>query len=117
MGLIFPAPKLEPGEQVAWSGRAQRCERTAWAGTLVLTQTRLVFTPTRLGAPAPVSQYPLRDCVRIETVERTGTPYDGGMRRRIRLVLADGTSALFVVKHTDETAAFLNDAIRNAHPA
>lgn len=36
--------------------------------------------------------------------ERTGTSYDGGLRRRVHVELDDGETYLFIMKHPEETA-------------
>jgi hypothetical protein len=120
MSFFFPSPSLGAGETVVWSHKCQRSipQRAFIGGTLLLTEDRLVFQPARLTVKHPeVLSYPLADCARVETVERTWTAYDGGTHRRIRLVMADGSSELFVIKDVDEVASFLSDAIhRTASP-
>ncbi|GEM_PF-5902881 len=119
-----PDPELQPGEAVAWQKVALRTpdppNRPAEpVGVLYLTNKRLLFQPdtsrNRKSDRSPRS-YPLPSCTRVEPVNPTWRPYKAGaFRHRIRLVLADQPSVLFVLRPIAETVEYLNRMIQLAH--
>jgi hypothetical protein len=82
------------------------------AGSLCLTERSLIFTPAKPGPRRNEQQnFPLQDCARVESVARTWTLYDGGLRRRMRVVRSDGSSAMFITRNVDDAIALLSGAI------
>jgi hypothetical protein len=85
---------------VAIHKRANHTEgRIARGGMLVVEDGRFAFTAHRVdralgGASIDV---PLREVVEVGAEPRTWRPFDGGMRTRLRVVLASGERHLFVV--------------------
>ena len=108
MGLWFRSPVLQKSERLLWSVAANHDQADrAIGGKLFVTSRRLVFTANRIEArmrgidwEAPLETF--RDCgVADRDLKKT---LAGGMRRRLRLVLADGSEELFVVKDAEEAA-------------
>jgi hypothetical protein len=115
VSFFYPDPTLDADESVRWRKRCQRSLRTAVPGTLVLTEQRLLFRPSLLaGVRRGLLAVVLRECLRAESVERTGTAYDGGTHRRVRITLEDGTEEMFVARGVDQMAEFLTAAFREA---
>lgn len=85
---------------MAWEKRANHTEgRIARGGKLAHDDTRLTFVPHAIdratgGGSLDVA---LTDVVEVGEQARTMNPFDGGMRKRLRVVPADGQSHLFVV--------------------
>jgi hypothetical protein len=116
MGLrsfINVRPPLAPGEQIRWQGPClYALERATVGGTLFATQTELIFMPNRLsGHELGPKRIRMASVSRIGVMERTGTPYNGGLRRRVRVAMHNGTDHLLIMKHPDETAQKLRTLV------
>ena len=53
----------------------------------------------------------LTDVVEVGAEPRSGNPFDGGLRTRLRVVLADGQRHLFVVSGLKGVIAALSEAV------
>lgn len=53
----------------------------------------------------------LADVASVGVKERTGTPYNGGLRRRVQLNMRDGKVHLLIVKHPDDVAQELRSRL------
>ena len=97
---------LEPDEIPRWqSGALQSFGRVTVAGTLCVTQRRLVFAPTGLNIRRrPPWSASLGQVQSFEVADRTGEAFNGGIRRRLKVTLRDGAVELFVIKHLDAAA-------------
>jgi hypothetical protein len=114
MGFINPKPPLRQEETVLWHqplGWGEGQLRSPIAGTLYATTTDLLFVANRTNFPNPghhdlsSKRIPIVAIARVGIEERAHTPYDGGMRRRVRLELRDGTIQLLVTNKPDRIAA------------
>ena len=76
----------------------------ARGGTLVLTDRRLIFKPNSIDASVGLraSQWPIRSIDRVSVAPRNYNPLSGGLRRRLRVDLTDGTRELFVVGDAEQ---------------
>jgi hypothetical protein len=111
MGLIIPTPPLDSGEVLRWTRPAgYSLETTVVGGTLYLTSKDFMFMPNvfsgrfRTWGPQRIS---LKRVASIGVQERTGTPYNGGLRRRVRVELDNQEVHLFIIRHPDDVAAEL----------
>lgn len=108
MGLWFRSPILQKGERLVWSVAANHDQADrAVGGKLFVTSQRLVFTANRIEARMRGIDWetPLEtvsDCAVADRELKKALA--GGMRRRLRLVLTDGSEELFVVKDAEEAA-------------
>jgi hypothetical protein len=105
MGLFNQTPPLLSGEVIRWKKPAgYSLETTAIGGTLFVTSIALVFMPNRLSSRRDwgPQRIPIDTIAKIAVQERTGTPYNGGMRRRLRIETTSGEVHLIWVKHPDE---------------
>jgi hypothetical protein len=104
---------LDPGEVVRWQGPADQTVRQTWvAGRIYVTDRRFIFRPGRRSRRRfETVRLPLSAIVGIDVLEETGTPDDGGMRRRMRVSLASGAAELFALPHVDARAAQLWDLV------
>ncbi|WP_194820343.1 hypothetical protein [Nocardia sp. XZ_19_385] len=118
MGIWLRSPKLADSETVTWKHFANHSQsrNRAIGGRLYLTQTRLLFEPNQLdGATGGRSWHaPLGAIRAVGAQEADGSLFNGGLRRRLRLELSDGSVELFVVNKLDEVLGILDQAIRNA---
>jgi hypothetical protein len=102
---------------VAFQKRANHTEgRVARGGMLAVDGGRLTFTPHRLdrslgGSTVDVA---LTEVVEVGAEPRSWRPFDGGMRTRLRVVLASGERHLFVVNGLDELIHRLRAAVDEA---
>jgi hypothetical protein len=106
---------LEDDEQLIWSRRANRTQGPARAvgGRLYLTNRRLLFLPHALDGDIEghVWWCPVSEIADIGEEPRTWNPFDGGMRRRLRVTPKRGEPSLFVINklrdavHVIRTAA------------
>jgi hypothetical protein len=99
---------------VAFQKRANHSEgRVARGGMLAVDEERLTFTPHRLERSLGVStvDVPLTDVVEVGAEPRTWRPFDGGMRTRLRVVLASGERHLFVVNGIEAVIHHLQAAV------
>ena len=114
MGVFFRSPKLTSGESALWDRAANR-EQAGWrtvGGRLTVTSSRVLFTANRFDAVLGGNDWATgRENVQgVGMSDRSlkGGPLTGGLRRRVRLTMTDGSDELFVVKKPDETAAELS---------
>lgn len=97
-----PNAPLEPGEQVveSWFANHTQHAQRATGGRLYLTDRRLTFEPHGLDRALAGKTWsvPLKQIVEVGT-----TPVDlrhffgGGLRRRLKVVLRDGSEWYFVL--------------------
>jgi hypothetical protein len=112
----------DPGllSAVAFQKRVNHTEGgTARGGMLTVDAGRFTFTPHRMdralgGASIDV---PLTEIAEVGAEPRTWRPFDGGMRTRLRVVLADGERHLFVLNGLQEVIAHLQADIDEARRA
>lgn len=73
--------------------------RRAVGGRLAIDGGRIGFTPHGVDASTGGRSFdrPLSELVSIDVAPRTMHPFNGGLRKRLRLRLNDGLEALFVV--------------------
>jgi hypothetical protein len=106
---LFPGPKLQPGEEIVWSARANRAQGgRAVGGKLYVTDRRMMFAPNRIeqrlkGCEWSCSVGAVRE---IGVKQRGGNPFSGGVRRRLRVALAE-KDELFVVDDPHDAATEL----------
>lgn len=100
-------PNLRSGESIVWKQFAALTRGTRFpiSGMLNLTEDRLIFQPNTGNRKEDMTplEYSRHSCVRVEPFKRTWNPYNGGLRRRMRLVLSDGGDELFIVDNLDQT--------------
>jgi hypothetical protein len=117
MGLINfinQRPPLEPGEHILWQRPCGYSLDTAVvAGTIFKTESDLIFMPNRMSNRKSWGPQRIRlaDVSRVDVMGRTGTPYNGGLRRRVRVEMHNGAAHLLVMKHPDKRAAELRSFI------
>jgi hypothetical protein len=102
---------------VAFQKRANHTEgRVARGGMLAVDEGRLTFTPHRLERTLGVAtlDVPLTDVVEVGAEPRTWSPFDGGMRTRLRVVLASGERHLFVLNGLEAVIHHLQAAVDEA---
>jgi hypothetical protein len=116
---INQSPVLEAGEAIAWELPAVLSAdgRHTVSGSLFVTDRSVIFQPNRVNTSKndPMA-FPIDAIVGVERVERTGTLYDGGMRRRLRIVTADGTRTMFIVRDLDGVISRLSNAVAARRP-
>jgi hypothetical protein len=103
--------QLMAGESVRWHKTALRTiGPVTAAGHLYLTQHRLLFIANgvnlRRRLPWSVSLEHVRE---VEVKARTGTPFNGGMRRRLAVRLDGNVEELFIVNKVD----LVRDSLRH----
>jgi hypothetical protein len=113
VSMWFRDPPLRPGERVLWSAGANRDQGgRAVGGKLYVTAERLLFVANRMDHRMRGLDWEVgRDLVNGYGVANRSLargPLSGGIRRRLRVTLADGTEGLFVVRRPDATAAALS---------
>lgn len=113
---LRPLPDLRQGDEIRWQRTAgYTAGPTRMGGTLYITKSELVYVVGKLGHTikdwAPPPRFPLSEIKAIDVMERTFTPYDGGMQRRLRIRETSGGVHLFVVKHPDEAASQLRQLL------
>lgn len=115
MGLFFRSPKLQKNERVIFHLAANHEQAdVARGGRLSLTSRRLVFTANRFdhrmggqdwGTPLDtIEDFAVADRAVREALA-------GGLRRRLRVVLADGSEELFVVRDADKATQRLRQLV------
>lgn len=119
--MTIDAPKNVPlaeGESVQtrrWANRTQSNLRAA-GGRLYLTNQRVIFCPHAFDA-ALAGEYwwaQLADIVEVGKAKRDLRQlYGGGLRTRLKIVLRDGTTELFVVNKLN---AVIEEIRAAAHP-
>jgi hypothetical protein len=107
-----PKPVLKPGEREIETYRANRSQGSrAVGGHLLLTNQRVVFYPHKLDALTGGKSWEC-DLVSIASVgvaEQDYKPFDGSMRRRLRIQCAD-TAEHFVVSKVEAIVAAIGAA-------
>lgn len=112
MGILNPRPKLEPDEVLRWKARANHVEgpsyslygmKSAAGGQLIATNRRIFFQPSRADRATGAKHWelPLDAITGIETIDRDGEPFAGGMRKRLGIQAADGVE-VFVVNRLEQ---------------
>jgi hypothetical protein len=97
-----------------WSIRANQSQGArAVGGRLALTTHRLVFEPHAFDAATGGRTWavPLAAIAEAGEEPRTWHPFDGGMRRRLRVTPRDGQKALFVVPRLADAVAAVRAAL------
>jgi len=97
----------------AWSIRANQTQgNRAVGGRLHLTPAGLTFEPHAIDSATGGLRWsvPLAAIAEVGEAPRTWHPFDGGLRRRLRVVLRDGHTALFVVPRLADVVARLRAA-------
>jgi hypothetical protein len=106
VGINRPAPKLDPGEVQVWSRVANHVQGAkAAGGTLVVTDRRIVFEPSRIDKLTGAERWscPRGAVSAVEAIDKDLlTPSAGGLRRRLGLRVNDW-QAVFVVNKLDAT--------------
>jgi hypothetical protein len=118
MGTWVQDIELVPGETLVWRVAANWEQGgIARGGHLALTSAALVFQPNRVDAAtgAPPWRVPLA-AVREVGVQpiRFSDLFAGGLRRRMRLDLADGASVRLLVNRLDRRRAEVAAAVAAA---
>jgi hypothetical protein len=113
MSWLLPEPSLLPDERLLWRKPASLSLRTAVGGALHITTERVVFIPNRLnwGKMRQTHEWPINQIEVVRVADRDFTPYTGGMRKRMCLIMESGEPLLFVVKNLDETVREVQNAI------
>jgi hypothetical protein len=118
MGIFASKPRLDQAETVVWQQLANRTQSAgrAFGGRLYLTGTRLLFEPNRVDAATGGENWsaPLTDIKSVGKQPRDGNPLNGGLRDRLRLMLADGSAELFVVNRLDKVIGVVQGAVARA---
>ncbi|MEV0252437.1 hypothetical protein AB0H76_38025 [Nocardia sp. NPDC050712] len=118
MGIWLRAPRLDKSEQIRWEQLANRTQsqNRAVGGKLYLTPARLLFEPNHFdGLTGGHSWHaPLREISAVGVQDADGRMFNGGLRKRLRLHLADGSVELFVVNKVDEAVRTIELAVRGA---
>lgn len=88
----------------------------AVGGKLAVAGGRIGFGPHGLdratgGLPFEAA---LTDIVEIDLAPRTYNPFDGGLRKRLRLRLSDGQEAMFVVSGPQQVGERVAESVRGA---
>jgi hypothetical protein len=94
------ARELLDGEKCEWShGALRTIGPVTQAGKLCLTDQRLLFVPNGYGnlKKRPGWSIGRSNVSDVSIAARTGQPYNGGMRRRLRVRSTDGSEELFVM--------------------
>jgi hypothetical protein len=114
MGIWVRTPELAGSETVLWSRTANRTqsERRAIGGRLFLTQSRLIFEPSRFDGAFGGDRWwaPLSSIRKVGSQLPDGRATAGGLRTRLRLDLADGAVELFVVNRLDDVIQVIGQA-------
>src|SRR5689334_4372495 len=114
MSLWFRTPTLASDERIVWKAAANREQRRGRAvgGRLTLTNTRLAFMANRLEALLRGQDWAVANdnIVGVGGADPTpsGGQFSGGLRRRLRLSLVDGSEGFFVVADPDKAVAELS---------
>ena len=107
--LSWPLPELEADEEAVLQERASWVSGVARGGTLVLTNRRLIFEPNSVEAAlrlAPRSWAP-SSIQAVDVAPRGLNLFGGAIRKRVRLLMRDGSSVQFVVRDPEEFKARL----------
>jgi hypothetical protein len=113
MGFFMQEPPLRAGETVLWRRPMSYSLETSFVGgTLYMTNVDLMFVPGKLARryKGPL-RLPLEAIAAFGVEERTGTPYNGGLRRRLRVEMSDGEVYLFVTDRPDHVVRELEQIV------
>ncbi|MFN8022090.1 MAG: hypothetical protein U0Q03_11235 [Acidimicrobiales bacterium] len=109
---VMPKPVLNPDEREIETTRANRSQGSrAVGGHLLLTNQRVLFYAHRLDSSTGGKNWAcdLSSITNVGLAERGRNPFDGSMRRRLRIEF-EGAIELFVVNGAESIA----EAIRSA---
>lgn len=98
------AQELFEGEKCEWiHGALRTVGPTSQAGKLCVTDRRLLFVPNGYGnlKKRPGWSIDRTSVSDVSVADRTWQPYNGGMRRRLRIRSAEGNEELFGVNKVD----------------
>jgi hypothetical protein len=96
---------LHRGEVVRWNKPAgQTVGPAVAAGRIYVTDRRFIFCPNPWSHRFDAVRFPLDAIQSIDIIARTGQPYNGGLRRRMRVRLTTGAEYLFWTKRVDQRA-------------
>lgn len=107
---FWPDIALAEGERSVWQGRANLTRRgVARGGTLLLTDTRLIFDPNSFEAAfkLPRLEWRRSNVDRVTVARRGFSPLSGAWQRRLKITMDDGTSELFVISYVDSVQTTL----------
>jgi len=108
----MPKPALRPDEREIETYRANRSQGSrAVGGHLLLTDQRLLFYPHRFDSSTGGINWAcdLRSVTNVGLAARGRNPFDGSMRRRLRIECAEEIG-LFVVNKAESIAAAIRSA-------
>lgn len=118
VGLWVRWPTLLEGEAIVWRRAANRTQsgRRAVGGRLFMTRGRLLFEPSRFDAAFRGQAWEcwLTNISGVSNEAAGGDLLSGGLRKRLRLDLADGSAELFVVNHVHEAMEIVRRAMDEA---
>lgn len=108
---------LGPGETLVWRVAANWSHQgIAAGGHLALTSTSLIFQPNRVDSSwTGPWRLPLTAVARVGVQPVTWSDFfSGGLRRRMRLDLVDGSVALLVINRLDRRIREVTAAVASA---
>jgi len=105
--------QLLSGENLRWKTPALRSfGRVTVAGTLCVTQRRLLFVPDGVNIRRrPAWSVALGHVRRVDIANRTFQPFNGGMRRRLVVETTESDDQRFVVKDVESVKKALQGLI------
>jgi hypothetical protein len=102
----------DPGELIRWHKPASYTVGGGWvAGVLFVTNRRVCFVPG--SRRYETASFPLSALANVDAMDRTFTPFDGGMNRRLRLEMVDGSEHFFTIGHVDESVSAVRSLVVN----
>lgn len=108
----MPKPDLKPDEHEIQTYRANRSQGSRAVGRhLLLTDQRVLFYPHKLDSSTGGKEWE-RDLVSVTTVglaEQRFNPFDGSMRRRLKIE-CDDAADFFVVNKAESIATAIRAA-------
>jgi hypothetical protein len=120
MGIWFRDIRTKPGESIIWRGRCNWLQgAAARGGSTAFTSQRVLFEPNRmdglLGAHSRDISLGEIDSVTIDAaIKNVRSPLSGGLRRRIRIHLANGTHEVFLVSDAERRREQLEELVDRA---
>jgi hypothetical protein len=96
--------ELDADERCEWiAGALRTIGPTSAAGKLCLSSKRILFVPNRYGNLKQRSVWSIGrgEILAIDVAGRTWQPYNGGLRRRLRVTSRAGDEELFGVNKVD----------------
>ena len=102
--LSWPLPTSEADERVVLQERASWVAGLSRGGTVVVTDRRVIFEPNSVEAALKLRTRAWdREAIQaVELAPRGLNLVGGAVRRRVRLVMSDGSTELFVVHKPQE---------------